>query len=197
MVTGGNEQAVLPSTFVSPPAGLSGPVVTAAQRALQRLPAELLRAMVRGLRKNSDDLVPGVLFRRKSSGGCAVGITLRELAPDSFDFGWFQFWLRQRWHRGIERDVAHRFPHLNHLQRHFDDSVKELRRAGGDAHPAKTVGLWFAASAQAELVARGAAVEVAAPARRVRSRRRQLGRISGHETDTRQRPAGPGGARWQ
>ena len=126
--------------------------------------------MVRGLRTHADDLAPGVLFRGKSSGGCAVGITLRELSPDAFDFGWVQFWLRQRWRRGIEPDVARRFPHLNHLQRYFDEAVAEVKEADGDSQPAKAVGLWFAASAAAELDARRgtAALEKALPARRSR-----------------------------
>jgi hypothetical protein len=120
---------------------------------MQHLPGELLRAMVRGLRMHADDLAPGVLFRGKSSGGCAIGITLRELAPDAFDFGWLQFWLRQRWRRGIEPDVARRFPRLNHLQRYFDEAVAEAAEAA-DPQPAKAVGLWFAACAEAELTAR-------------------------------------------
>jgi hypothetical protein len=126
--------------------------------------------MVRGLRTHADDLAPGVLFRGKSSGGCAVGITLRELAPNAFDFGWVQFWFRQRWRRGIEPDVARRFPHLNHLQRHFDEAVTEVTEAGRDSQPAKAVGLWFAASAEAELRARrkSAALEKPLPARRAR-----------------------------
>ena len=114
--------------------------------------------MVRGLRTHADDLAPGVLFRGKSSGGCAVGITLREVAPEAFDFGWLQFWLRQRWRRGIEPDVARRFPRLNHLQRYFDQAVAEVSAAGSDPHPAKSVGLWFAASAEFELAGRRASV---------------------------------------
>lgn len=160
--------ALLSTTQASPtPDGVSRALATATERAIRRLPDELLRAMARGLRRHADDLAPGVLFRGKSSGGCAVGITLRELAPDAFDFGWFQFWLRQRWRRGIERDVARRFPHLNHLQRHFDQAVAEVTKAGVSRQPAKAVGLWFAASAETELGARRAAVVATRrPARR-------------------------------
>jgi hypothetical protein len=152
------------------PDGVSQALASATERAVHRLPDEFLQAMVRGLRTHADDLAPGVLFRGKSSGGCAVGITLRELAPDAFDFGWAQFWLRQRWRRGIETDVARRFPHINHLQRHFDQAVAEVKEAGGDSAPAKAVGLWFAASAEAELSARRgtAALEKALPARPAR-----------------------------
>jgi hypothetical protein len=154
MMSLGTENAVGPSVLVAPPHGVSGPLASSAGRALQHLPDELLWAMARGLSTHADDLAPGVLFRGHSSGGCAVGITLRELAPDAFDFGWLQFWLRQRWRRGIERDVARRFPHLNHLQRHFDAAVAELEEEGCDPQPAKAVGLWLAASAEAELRAR-------------------------------------------
>jgi len=151
--------ALLPTIQArSAPRGVSRAVASATERALKHLPDELLQAMVRGLRAHADDLAPGVLFRGKSSGGCAVGITLRELAPDAFDFGWLHFWLRQRWHRGIERDVARRFPRLNHLQRYFDEAVAQVKEAGGDPQPAKAVGLWFAATAEAELRARRSAL---------------------------------------
>ena len=141
--------------------------------------------MVRGLRAHADELAPGVLFRGKSSGGCAVGITLRELAPDAFDFGWLHFWLRQRWRRGIEADVARRFPRLNHLQRYFDQAVAEVEEAGVDPQPAKAVGLWFAASAEAELRARRSALtENQNPPRR-RARRAH-----------RRTPRGPEVSRW-
>jgi hypothetical protein len=125
-------------------------------QALRHLPDVLLRAMVSGLGAHADELAPGVLFRGTSSGGCAVGITLRELAPDAFEFGLFRFWLWQRWRRGVERDVARRHPRLKHLQWYFDEAVAELEQAGREPQPAKAVGLWLAASAEAELTARGA-----------------------------------------
>lgn len=167
------------------PNGVSRALASAVERAIQRLPDELLRAMARGLRMHADDLAPGVLFRGKSSGGCAVGITLRELAPDAFDFGWFQFWLKQRWRRGIERDVARRFPHLNHLQRHFDEAVAEVKEAGGHPQPAKAVGLWFVAIAEAQLRARRA------PMSEPRPRSTRIGRRSPRRT-----PRGPEVSRW-
>src|SRR5205807_8804985 len=110
MMSISTDTTVRPSVFVAPPLGVSGAQASGAGRALQHLPDELLRAMVRGLRAHADDLAPGVLFRNTGSGGCAVGITLRELAPEAFDFGWIRFWFRQRWRRGVERDVARRFP---------------------------------------------------------------------------------------
>jgi hypothetical protein len=164
------DTALRPSVLVAPPLGVSQAVASGAGRALQHLPDQLLRAMVDGLRTHADDLSPGVLFRRHRSGGCAVGITLRELAPDSFDFGWFRFWLWQRWRRGVERDVARRFPRLKHLQWHFDAAVSQLDDAGYP-QPAKDVGLWLAASAEAELGSRRSAVPEDRPLPRRTSRR--------------------------
>ena len=86
--------------------------------------------MVRGLRAHAGDLAPGVLFRDHDSRGCAVGVTLRELAPAAFRFGRLSFWLWQRWRRGVERDVARRYPRLKHLQWHYDAAVKQLNEAG-------------------------------------------------------------------
>src|SRR5690349_8316551 len=150
MVSIGIDTTVRP---VAPPPDMSEALASGARRALGHLPDELLRAMARGLQTHADELAPGVLFRNQSSGGCAVGITLRELAPEAFDFGWLRFWFWQRWRRGVERDVARRFPRLKHLQRHFDEAVAELKEAGYP-QPAKAVGLWLAASAEAELRSR-------------------------------------------
>jgi hypothetical protein len=121
---------------------------------VQRLPDQLLLAMARGLRANADDLAPGALFRRREAGGCAVGVTLRALAPDAFQFGRVEFWLWHRWRKGVESDLARRFPQLEQLQRLFDDAVTEIAKASPDEQPAKTVGLWIAARAEAELRAR-------------------------------------------
>jgi hypothetical protein len=153
MMSIGRDTSAGPSVLVAPPSGVSGPLARGAVRTLQHLPDALLHAMVRGLRAHADDLAPGVLFRDRSSGGCAVGITLRELAPEAFNFGWFRFWLWQRWRRGVERDVARRYPRLKHLQWHFDEAVAELEGAGLP-QPARAVGLWLAASAEAELGSR-------------------------------------------
>jgi hypothetical protein len=158
LMSGGFQNPARRPVRLAAPRGVSDALAGSAVRALQHLPDELLRSMIDGLRTHADELAPGVLFRGHSSGGCAVGITLRELAPDAFDFGWLQFWLRQRWRRGIERDVARRFPHLNRLQRYFDQAVAELEQTGHDPQPAKAVGLWLAANAEAELIARRSAV---------------------------------------
>ncbi len=157
MLSMGTGTTARPSVLVPPPPGMSAALAAGARRALAHLPDELLRAMARGLREHADDLAPGVLFRSQSSRGCAVGVTLRELAPDSFHFGWLRFWLWQRWRRGVERDVARRFPRLKHLQWHFDEAVSELKEVGYP-RPAKAVGLWLAESAEAELRSRGSTV---------------------------------------
>ena len=102
----------------------------------------------------ADGLAPGALFRDRQSSGCAVGVTLRELAPDAFQFGRLEFWLWRRWRLGVEPDVARTFPQLRELQRLFDEAVGELTQLGRHEQPAKTVGLWLAASARAELRAR-------------------------------------------
>lgn len=147
--------ALRPAVLLTAPAGLSRALAIPSTRVLQRLPDPLLRAMARGVTVNADDLVPGALFRGRDSSGCAVGITLRELAPDAFDFGRLEFWLWRRWRRGVEPDVARRFPQLWQLQRLFDQAVDELSELGRHEQPAKTVGFWLAACAQAELRARG------------------------------------------
>jgi hypothetical protein len=147
--------ALRPAAPLPAPAGASRALAVPATRALQRLPDGVLRAMARGLTVNADGLVPGALFRGRHSGGCAVGVTLRELAPEAFQFGRLEFWLWHRWRRGVEPDVARRFPHLQQLQRLFDEAVEELHGLGRHEQPAKTVGLWLAACAQAELRARG------------------------------------------
>lgn len=148
-------RAVRPAVLLSAPVGLSRALAIPATRAVQRLPDALLGAMARGLTVNADALAPGVLFRDRESSGCAVGITLRELAPDAFNFGRLEFWLWRRWRRGVEPDVARRFPQLRQLQRLFDEAVDELNELGRHEQPAKTVGLWLAACARAELRARG------------------------------------------
>jgi len=200
MVSIGSDATVRPSVFVAPPPGVSGALASGAGRALQHLPDELLRAMVRGLRAHADDLAPGVLFRNQGSGGCAVGITLRELAPEAFAFGWLRFWLWQRWRRGVERDVARRFPRLKHLQRHFDEAVTELRQAGYP-QPAKTVGLWLAASADAELrLRRSAVAETRSLSTRTgrRSHRRAGGPVRAREqgAETNSAQPDPDASRW-
>jgi hypothetical protein len=127
-----------------------GPVV---RRAMHTLPEPMLVALARGLRKHRDELAPGRLFAAPRAGGCAVGIALRELAPQAFEFRSLPYWLWHRRRRGVERDVALRFPELTHLQSCFDDAVAEtlVGTALGRRAAAREVGLWFAGVAEAEL----------------------------------------------
>jgi hypothetical protein len=193
-----NANAVRSSVLVAPPLGVSRARANAVGWDLQHLPDELLRAMARGLRTHANDLAPGILFRGHSSGGCAVGITLRELAPEAFDFGWLRFWLWQRWRRGLERDVARRYPPLKHLQWHFDEAVAELKKAGSDPQPAKAVGLWLAATAEADLRARRSARRPLPirPARRAHRRADGPLRPRGQEVQPISTPPGPEECRW-
>jgi hypothetical protein len=126
--------------------------------------------METGLRVNADDLTPGALFRGRYSGGCAVGVTLRELNPEAFRFGRIEFWLWHRWRRGVELDVARRFPQLERLQRVFDDAVSQVEQAGHDDQPTRAVGLWLAAGAEAVLQARELTVHRSGPLANVHTR---------------------------
>ena len=120
---------------------------------MRGLPDPMLVALARGLRKHCNELAPGRLFTAPRSGGCAVGIALRELAPEDFEFRPLPYWLWHRRRRGIERDVALRFPELAHLQACFDTAVDETRsrNAMPTAAAAREVGLWFARAAEGEL----------------------------------------------
>ena len=200
MMSIGTDTTVRPSVLVAPPPGVSRALAEGVGRALRHLPGELLRAMVRGLREHSDDLAPGVLFRTPGARGCAVGVTLRELAPEAFDFGLFRFWLWQRWRRGVERDVARRYPRLKHLQWHYDDAVSELKEAGYP-EPAKAVGLWLAAGAEAELRSRRSAVAesrslTTRTARRTHRRAGGPARIREQKRETNRTQPDPEAYRW-
>lgn len=171
-----------PRWLPAAPAETNGAVAAGVRRCLRRLPDQLLQAMVSGLRANADDLAPGALFRWRDAGGCAVGVTLRELAPDAFQFGRVEFWLWHRWRRGVEADLARRFPELGQLQRLFDGAVAEMEEVSRDDQPAKAIGLWFAESAEAELRARGR------PARETWPPARPAGRLNRRPADRTGRP---------
>lgn len=138
---------------VAVPAAIALRVGPALRRVMRGLPDPVLVALARGLRAHHDELVPGRLFAAPHGGGCAVGIALRELAPEAFTFGRLEYWLRQRRRRGIERDVALRFPELTVLQSCFDTAVAATREATGvpQRSAAGEVGLWFASAAEEEL----------------------------------------------
>jgi hypothetical protein len=113
-------------------------------RALRALPIGLLQPLLRGVRRHADSLVPGSLYT--GDGGCAVGMMLRELAPQR----------RRRRNRTIwdewpELVQAH--PRLAHIEVVFDRTCKALYARGelSEEQTARNVGLWMAAEIQAEI----------------------------------------------
>jgi hypothetical protein len=125
------------------------------KRALRGLPDAMLAAMIEGIERHPDELVPGRLYRSREGGGCPVGVMLRVLRAGR-DPGRVRFWLRDRWIQGIDcdRDLARRYPRLRHIELAFDTTVERTRHY----HPhlserlaARAAGLWFSAEAQAEL----------------------------------------------
>jgi hypothetical protein len=111
-------------------------------------------ALIEGLER-ADRIVPGRLFAG-STGGCAVGVTLRVVEPD-FDGPGRRGWARKRSIAHLYRGVARSIPHLHALEQVFDRSVRlyqqkrpELRKR----EAAKGVALWVAAEARTELLLR-------------------------------------------
>lgn len=145
---GPDELAVLGQTFLAE----RQPVL---RRSLRALPDCMLEAMCTGLASHGDDLVPGRLFRSRTGGGCAVGVMLRELEPETYETGPLRFWLRDRWRRGAgSYRPLRRNPRLRHLQWTFDAAVKDLRAARANLtkrEAATVVGVWFGAEAEGEL----------------------------------------------
>lgn len=127
------------------------------QRALRDLPPSLLEAMLRGLRRHSDALAPGGLYTGDGSGGCAVGMMLREITGEPSEERSGRWWLRFRFQSPTIRedrpDLARANPRLWHLELIFDVTCDEMGdRLGVPAHEvARSVGLWMAGETQAEL----------------------------------------------
>lgn len=128
-------------------------------RALRDLPLSLLEAMLRGLRRHADALAPGGLYTDDGSGGCAVGMMLREIAEEpSADRRPTGRWARRFRFRSPtvreERpDLARANPRLWHLELMFDVTCNEMADRLGLVAPdvARSVGLWMAAETQAEI----------------------------------------------
>ena len=129
-----------------------GPVL---RRILRGLPDEVLQALVRGLERDGHSLMAGRLFRG-NHGGCAVGVTLRELDPETYAVEGPAFWLRHAWRRRLRwyRGLSAANPRLQHLEWTFDRAVtatyggwrRRLRREAAVA-----VGRWIRFEGQAEL----------------------------------------------
>ena len=123
-------------------------------RVLRGLPSDFLVALIEGLER-ADRVVPGRLFAG-STGGCAVGVTLRVVEPD-FDGPGRRGWGRKRSITQLYRGVARSIPHLHALEQVFDRTVRlyqqqrpELRKR----EAAKAVAIWVAAEARTELLLR-------------------------------------------
>jgi hypothetical protein len=126
------------------------------KRSLRALPNEALEAMARGLEKHREQLGPGRLFQSANGGGCAVGVMLRELEPETYARGRVSFWLRDRWRGGCRsyRSAVGRNPRLKHLEWLFDDAVALLREASPrrpQRIAAALVGDWMREEIAAEL----------------------------------------------
>jgi len=128
-------------------------------RALRDLPSPLLEAMLRGLRRHADTLVPGGLYTDDGAGGCAVGMMLREIAgepsPDRRRRGRHarRFRFQSPTIREERPDLARANPRLWHLELMFDVTCNEMGDWLGTAphEVARSVGLWMASETQAEI----------------------------------------------
>ncbi|MFN2617804.1 MAG: hypothetical protein ABR581_11900 [Thermoleophilaceae bacterium] len=125
------------------------------RRTLRGLSDAMLAALMRALETHAHELVPGRLFRSRDGSGCAVGLMLRELAPERYESpSALRFWLRDRWRRRASSypELA-RNPRLRHLEWLFDSSVKELRAGRPDPSGSfpHTVGQWILREARLEL----------------------------------------------
>jgi len=133
-----------------------GPVLV---RSLRGLSDALLSTMAVALERHADELVPGQLYVSRDHGGCAVGVTLRELFPDHHDCGRLAFFWHYGRRKGLTKAQVRRFPRLRHLQWIFDESVGGMRVYRPDLtirDASRSVGLWFRAEARNELARRRA-----------------------------------------
>jgi hypothetical protein len=117
-------------------------------RALRELPVGLLAALLRGVRRHADMLVPGSLY--SDEGACAVGLMLDELRGRRRRrrFRWTSPTIHEE-----EPEIARDYPRLAHIEFIFDRTCKELQaRLGlGPYAAGHTTGLWMAAEVQAEI----------------------------------------------
>ena len=133
-------------------------------RALRDLPVDLLAALLRGIRRHADTLVPGALYNGR--GGCAVGMMLHELrgTRPRRHLRWRSPTIHEE-----APEIAEKHPRLAHIEFIFDHTCEALaeRRGVSQCDVARDVGLWMAGEVQAEINLRHMAEEVeAAPAGR-------------------------------
>lgn len=141
-------------TSVDLPRGFRAERNQALHRVLRRLPGDFVVALIEGL-EAADVITPGRLLAG-DRGGCAVGVTLRALDPESFGGRWLM-WGRSRSVHGFRRRLAKRVSHLYALEQVFDRSVEIAVAAFPGASPeqvAKAVAAWVADEARTELVLR-------------------------------------------
>jgi hypothetical protein len=133
-----------------------GELPTVLRRSLRALSDPFLEAMATGLERHGEHLIPGRLFAGRRSGGCLIGVTLRELDRETYERGPVSFWLRDRWRRGSRsyRGPVARNPRLRHLEWVFDDAVEIVRRAHPRLPPSQAAvaaGRWVRVAVEAEL----------------------------------------------
>ena len=123
---------------------------------LGKLPDDFIVYLIEGL-EGADVITPGRLFAG-DRGGCAVGVTLRALDPDSYR-GRRLLWGR-RLRRSIfrlRRSLAREIRHLYALEQVFDRSVfmlqEEFPHVPGE-QIAEATAHWVAGEARAELLLR-------------------------------------------
>jgi hypothetical protein len=136
------------------PRGFRAERIEALHRVLRKLPDDFIVALIEGL-EGADVITPGKLFAGES-GGCAVGVTLRALDPESFGGRWV-IWGRSRSVIGFRRRLAKRVKHLYALEQVFDRSVKLARARNplsSGREVAMAVAVWVADEARTELVLR-------------------------------------------
>jgi hypothetical protein len=121
------------------------------RKALRSLPLELLDALLRGTRRHADSLAPGSLFSR--DGRCAVGMMLIELEERP---SWPSPRRRSPTIHEAAPALARQYPRLAHLEFIFDRTCQALaeRLDRSPCEVARSVGLWMAAEAQAEIDSR-------------------------------------------
>jgi hypothetical protein len=118
-------------------------------KALRTLPDELLSALLVGVRRHADMLMPGSLDG--DDGACAVGLMLHELRGTNPNA---RFRRRQRPTIHEEApEIAREHPRLAHLEFIFDHTCEQLALRRGEAvcDVAPSVGLWMAGEVAAEM----------------------------------------------
>lgn len=150
--------------MVSLPSNVAAAREPSLAKALSHLPDEILSALAFGLERHAGRLEVGRLYADHDGGGCAVGVMLRELAPEAYRQTRLQFWVRRHRHRSVlsepvafERSLITR---LSHVEMCFDQTAAAVRVHSPEADlaaAANATGRWMAECCRAELRARSRA----------------------------------------